>query len=96
MHLNNTSYVHKMIRRNCSQLEVIADMKMVTNLSEEFEQIQFLNKLGYIIIDYHRFAILTLSHKMTDLELELAKDILMYLDWLETGKEIQEKFVTKM
>ena len=96
MHLNNTSYVHKLIRRNCSQIEALAGMKMVTNLSEEFEQIQFLNKLGYIIIDYQKNAILSLSHKMTDIELGLAKDIIMYLDWLETGKKVKEKFVTKM
>ena len=101
MHLNDTSHVHRLIRRNCSKLEALSGMKLVTDLSNNFSQIQFMNKLGYIIIDYKRNAILSLSHKMTDVELKLAQDIMLYLDWLNTarmytGKRYEKDNVMKM
>ena len=88
-----------MIQTNCYQIELITGMKLVTDLSQEFTQIQFMNKLGYIIIDYERNAVLSLGHKMNDVELNLVQDVMMYLDWLSTGEIIKNRSpnnVTKM
>lgn len=65
-------------------------MKMITSLDEEFQEIRFLDKLGYIIIDYNNEACFTLSHRMGIKEWQTVQDIILYLNWLETGKKVQE------
>ncbi len=82
MKLNNHSYCHKRIRLLCYQLELLSGMKLVTDLSEEFEEVRFVDEFGYIIIDYWHNACFTLSHKMSKKEWETVEDLLLYLGWL--------------
>ena len=87
MKLNETSYVHKTIRKLCNQLELLTDTKMITNLSENFNEIEFIDKYGYIILDYKKMRILTLSNKLGEVKFRIAEDILDYCDWLEVGNK---------
>ena len=91
MKLNTTSHVHKKIRLLCFQLQQMTEMSLVTDLGAEFKEIQFAGKLGYIIIKYKRKACFALGHHITKAEWQTIQDILLYLDWLETGKKYQKK-----
>lgn len=84
MVLNSYSYVHKKIRKEAEQLEFLSGMKLVTDFSKEFVEVRYANKYGYIVLNWRREAVLTLSHKLTEVELELCKDIMLNLSWLET------------
>ena len=95
MKLNETSYVHKTIRKLCSQLELLTDTKMITNLSENFNEIEFIDKYGYIILDYKKMRILTLSNKLDEVRFRIAEGILEYCDWLEIGKKYGKKHCNK-
>ena len=90
MKLNKSSYVHISIRKMCLQLELLADMKMITDLSDDFTEIKFINKLGYILIDYRNEACFTLSHHLTKLEMSIIEDIMLYCNWLELGIRVNE------
>lgn len=69
----------------CLQLEKLSDMKLTTDVSEEFEKLRFCSKLGYIIIDYQKMACFTLSHTMSKQEWDTVQEIMLYLGWLDTG-----------
>lgn len=92
MKLNNTSYLHKQIRKLCSQLEIISGLKLVTSLDEDIDKISFYNEFGYIILDYKKQACFTLSHKVSEVEWTIARQILISLEWLDFGnKYIEER-----
>lgn len=91
MKLNTTSYVHKKIRLLCFQLQQITEMRLITDLNANFNEIQFVGKLSYIIIKYKRKACFALGHHITKVEWQTIQDIMLYLDWLETGKKYQKK-----
>lgn len=91
MILNETAYVHKKIRTLCGQLEVLTKTKMITDLSAEFKEIQFIDRLGYIIIDYEKETIFTLANKLDPVEFEIVKDIMLYCNWLEICKKYEKK-----
>ena len=94
MKLNETSYVHKKIRHLCQLLEVSTGLQLVTNLGQEFQEIRFMGRLSYLVIDHQKQAIFTLSCRLTKEELEATKDLILYLQWLETGRRIQEQIET--
>jgi len=89
MKLNEKSYVHVKIRGLCKLLEQISDLENITDLGEEFDEIQFIGKYSYIIIDYKKETILLLSYKLSAEELQIIEDINLYLNWLETGLRVQ-------
>lgn len=91
MKLNNTSYAHVTIRKLCFQLELLSGMKLVTDLSEEFDEIRFINSFGYIVIDYKRNACFTLSHKLDKKEMATIDDITLHCQWLEIGRKWTEE-----
>lgn len=91
MILNETSYVHKTIRKLCSQLEVVSGTKMITNLGENFTKIEFIDKYGYIIIDYQKQKIITLANKLNEVEFKIIENIMLQLDWLEIGEKYAKK-----
>ena len=93
MKLNNTSYCHKRIRLLCYQLEALTGMKQQTNLSEEFETVKFQNELGYIIIDHNKSACFTLGHHLDEKEWQTVEDIILYLQWLETGRRVEKELM---
>lgn len=90
MTLNNNSYVHVRIRKLCSQLEILTSMRLITDINGDFEELKFVNSLGYITIDWQKKACFTLSHHLNDVELHIAEDLILNLSWLETGKRIRE------
>jgi len=57
----------------------------MTNLSEEFHEIRFMNELSYIVIDFERNACYTLSYAMDENEWQTVQDILLYTSWLYIG-----------
>ena len=93
MKLNKTAHVHVTIRQLCLQLELLSGMKLVTDLNEEFKMLRFIDAYGYIVIDYHKNACITLSHKLNKNEMATIEDLLIYCRWLEIGHQY---FVTKM
>ena len=88
MVLNNHSFVHVEIRKCCTKLELLTGMKLITDLNSEFVEIRLMNKLGYIVIKWDKNACFTLSHHLTEVELAIVQNILIYLNWLETGQKI--------
>lgn len=95
MVLNETSYVHKTIRKLCSQLEVMTETKMMTDLGSEFKDIRFVDKYGYIIVDYKKEVIKTLSIKLDPVEFKIVEDIIDYCNWLEIGEKYSKKLCNK-
>ena len=95
MVLNETSYVHKTIRKLCSQLEILTSTKMITDLSHEFKDIKLIDKYGYIIIDYQKETIKTLSNKLDPVEFKIIQEIIDYCNWLEIGEKWQKKVCNK-
>ena len=91
MKLNNTSYCHKHIRLLCFQLEKLTELKLVTDLSEEFNQIRFVNSLSYIIVDIKHNACFTLSHALTNKEWQNVREIILYCEWLLTGEKYSKR-----
>lgn len=89
MKLNEKSYVHVKIRKLCKLLEQISGLENITDLGGEFDEIQFIGKYSYIIIDYKKETILLLSYKLSAKELEIIEDINFELNWLETGLRVQ-------
>lgn len=87
MKLNNTSHVHLLIRKKCLQLELLTNMKLITDLNGEFVEIRFMNKLGYIVIDFRKNKCFALCHKIMPVEWQLIEDILIYCNWLEMGEK---------
>lgn len=87
--LNYTSYAHLKIRKLCSQLEFLSELALITNLDEEFVELRFMSKIGYIIIDYRNEAVFTLSHKLTEIEFEICSELMVQCNWLETGENIK-------
>ena len=85
MVLNNSSYLHKKIRKLCEQLEFLSGLKMITDLNDYFVEVRLMNKYGYIIIDWRKNAIFTLSHKLTEVEFEICNELMIYLSWLEVA-----------
>lgn len=90
MKLNKTSYTHVQIRTLCQILEQTTGTKLVTNLDEEFEELRFVGRISYIVIDYQKKAIFTLSHHLTEHELNIAQDIIIYLRFLYTVGKAQD------
>lgn len=91
MKLNNTSYVHKRIRLLCFQLEQFSGLKLVTNLSEEFKEVKFMNPLSYIVLDYKNEVIFSMCYKMSNTELKIAEEIILYCGWLWVFEEYYRK-----
>ena len=91
MKLNNTSYTHVTIRKLCLQLELLSGMKLVTDLSDDFYEIRFVNSYGYIVIDWRRNACFSLSHRVDNKQMKVVKDLLLYCQWLEIGAKIEEE-----
>lgn len=89
MVLNKYSYLHLNIRKLSSQLEAISGMKLITDFDNEFVEVRFMNTLGYIVIDFRRNAVYTLSHKLDLVEKEIVEQILIYCRWLELGENIK-------
>ena len=87
MFLNNTSYVHIKIKKLCSQLELLSGTKLITDLNDEFNEIRFIDKLGYIVLDFNNLAIFTLGRKLDPVQLQLATDIINYCDFIIVGIE---------
>lgn len=86
MVLNNSSYVHISIRKICSQLELLSGMTFITDLDNEFVELRFMNKYGYIVINWRKNAIFTLGYKLDQVELDLAYTLMIYCNWLEIGE----------
>lgn len=91
MKLNNHSHVHVTIRRLCLQLEMLSEMKLITDLSDDFYEVRFVDKFGYIVIDWRKKACFSLSHKLTQKEMAVINDLIIYLRWLDIGAEVMEK-----
>lgn len=91
MKLNNTSYVHKVIRLFCFYLEQSTGLQMITNLDEEFEEIQFKGKLSYLVIDWKNEMYSVLSHRVTQKEADIIDDIITELTWLENGIKLENE-----
>lgn len=85
LRLNETAYAHRKIRVLCFQLETLTGLKLVTNLSEEFHEVRFMNELSYIVIDFKRNAYYTLSVFMDEKIRETIEDILLETSWLYIG-----------
>lgn len=91
MRLNYTSYVHVLIRQLCFQLEQASGLRTVTDLSKDFKEIRLENDYSYIVIDCKNDVCFTLSHKLTDKEMALVKDIVLYLQWLDVSVKYTHK-----
>lgn len=83
MVLNKYSYAHLKIRKLSAQLEAISGMKLITDFDNEFVEVRFMNTLGYIVIDWRRNAVYTLSHKLNPVELNIVDNLMVHLNWLE-------------
>jgi len=66
-------------------------MKLVTNICNEFVELRFTNDLGYIVINWRKNAVFTLSHKLTEIEVDICNEIMINLSWIEIGESIHEK-----
>ena len=66
-------------------------MKLLTDFDNEFVEVRLMNKYGYIIIDWRKNTVFTLSHKLTEVELEICNEIMLYLSCLETFNDYIEK-----
>ena len=86
--LNRTSYVHDKIRKLCQLLAYLTDMKLVTDFDEDFEDVRFVGKLSYLTLDYKHNTIFVISHKITKQEQNIIEEIMICLDWLEVGHNI--------
>lgn len=95
MILNETSYVHKKIRTLCGQLEILTNTKLITDLGNNFTDIKFVDKYGYIIIDYKKEIIYTLANNLEPVPFEIVKDIVLNCNWLEIGEKWQRKACNK-
>lgn len=95
MILNNHSYAHKQIRLLCYQLELFTGMKMITDLSEEFDMIRFENKYSYLVINYLKNTYVTLSYHLDYKEEEIIADIMLHCNWLDIGHKIQARINKK-
>ena len=84
MQLNNSSYLHKKIRKLCEQLEFLSGLMLITDLDNEFVEVRLMNKYSYIIINWRKNTVFTLSHKLTEVEFEICNELMIYLSWLET------------
>lgn len=82
MKLNKTSYLPVKVRVLCQKLECSTGMKLITNLSEEFEDVRFKGKISYVIIAFKEQAIYTLSHSLTKDEMAMIEDIIIYLRFM--------------
>lgn len=89
--LNKTSYCHVVIRLLCYTIEKDSGMKLVTNLSNDFDKITFRNALGYITIDYQNDMCCTVSYKVTDKDVEIIDEIIVRCNWLELGNKYNNK-----
>ena len=90
MKLNKTSYVHKVIRLFCFYLEQSTGLQMITNLDEEFEEIQFKGKLSYLVIDWKNEMYSVLSHRVTQKEADIIDDIKSVLPVKKKGNNVQK------
>ena len=91
MTLNNHSYCHKRVRLLCIQFESLSELKLATNLDEEFNDIRFMNGLSYVIIDYKHSKWFAMSYKPSKEEWETLKEIMIYCSWLYVGGKAQRK-----
>lgn len=91
MTLNKYSYCHKNIRLLCYQLEQKTQMQLKTKLDGKFYMLVFKNDLQYLLIDWQDKTYATLCYKLDAKEVEAIEDIILYLDWLETGKKYERK-----
>lgn len=95
MKLNTKSYAHVQIRLLCGKLSLKSGLRLKTNLSEEFNKLEFENELSYLIIDYKKGLCITMAHKLNEVEKDYVNDINDYLNWLETGNKYSRMFLNK-
>lgn len=91
MMLNNHSYGHIQVRKLCKLLETSTNMVLVSDLGKEFDEIRFLGKFGYIIINYKNEACFTLGIHLTNQEWECIREIIIYLQFFDFGRKYEEQ-----
>ena len=89
MRLNKTSYVHVTIRKLCQLLAYLTSMELTTDLTEEYNEIRFVGKLSYLTIDWSNKVCYAMSHRITKEEQAIIEEIMLYNNWLETGRKYQ-------
>ena len=75
----------------CFQLTQLTGMSLVTDLSDDFQEIKFRNELSYIIIDFKNEVIFSMAYHLENAELDTAQDILLYSSWLFMGEKIESR-----
>ena len=89
--LNNHNYLHVKIRKLLKYLEYLTDMKVITDLDQDFEDVRLVGKLSYITLDFKHNTCFAMSHKITRQEMEIIEEIMISLDWLEVGRRYQAR-----
>lgn len=89
MLLNNHSYVHKQIRALCFEFEQATGLKLVTNLSEDFQDVRFVSPYSYVTIDYQHNTIFVMCIKLQKDQTAIAIDIMQHINWLVTGQRVE-------
>ena len=82
MRLNNSSYVHKRIRKLCYYIEIVTGLKLVNSLDDEFSTLLFCNSLSYLKIDHQLNVYATLNYKLKKAEVEAVEEIILLLNQL--------------
>lgn len=97
MKLNETNYVHVKIRKMCQIIAYYSGMEQITDLSKDFKDIRFTNHVSYLTIDYKRNTCFSMCHRITKEEQELIEELMIYLNWLDTGYRVHKRLtnVTK-
>ena len=91
MVLNNKSYCHVKIRYLCDRIEKRTGLTLMTNLSEEFKQLEFKNDYSYIVIDWKKRAIFKMAINTNGVAQDWLEEILSALAWLQIGQDYNEK-----
>lgn len=89
MKLNDFSHVHVRVRKLCQLLAYYTKMDLVSDLSNEFDCIRFMNKLSYLTIDYRNRVCYSMSHRITREEQQIIEEIMINLKWIEIGNKYQ-------
>ena len=90
MRLNTHSYIHKQIRASCYWFEQATGLKLVTNLSEDFQDIRFASPLSYVTVDYLHKTIFAMCIKLDKKQIQVLNDLIVFCDWLICGEEVQK------
>ena len=88
MKLNNYSYVHKQIRALCFLFEQSTGLKLLTDLSADFQDIRFASPLSYVTINFKRNTLFVMCIVLKKEQKEMLFEILTYLRWLLNGQKV--------